>query len=237
MELELVTKHLISLLREVVATWCGSASRGSFVVSAGRVISIRALGALEVTDVRREVGALRQVGFLVSSRVVPDEWKTVSENEMAHKVKVDKNAGTCTESEMNTAFFNLKTLAHGSLHEESVLRSGHDSPDAFHGRPLFAFAIRGVKHTSLGDRCRRRDIFFSCGCKELSRDTTRALIVLDSHTDAGLVLVSKQARVTGDALTLDDLAGQADQLVVVIGDHHIANRVVSLDLTNGMTVD
>ena len=62
------------------------------------------------------------------------------------------------------------------------------------------------------------------------------LVVLNSDTDAGLISVTKEGRVTVEVLALDDLLSQVDQLVAIIRDHNIANCVVSLDFTDCLTV-
>ena len=37
-------------------------------------------------------------------------------------------------------------------------------------------------------------------------------------------------------LTSDDLLGELDELVLVLGDHHVADGVVAFDVTNGRRV-
>ena len=59
------------------------------------------------------------------------------------------------------------------------------------------------------------------------------LVVLDGDTNARLVVVSEQARITVDLFTADDLFCKLDELILVLRDHYVADCVVTLDIAHG----
>ena len=62
------------------------------------------------------------------------------------------------------------------------------------------------------------------------------LVVFDSHANARLVVISEQACIAVDLFTADDLLAKLDEFILVVWDHHVADGVVTLDVSHGSRV-
>ena len=170
-----------------------------------------------------------------------DEWQTVSKDKVSDEVEVDKHARPRAECNMDSPLLNLQALTHGPFHEEYILGLRHGSR-YIHHLACPVHCIVNVEQTTFGLHSLKvcggvLEIFLRLGLEKLSRDAVGRLVVLDRDADARLVHVAEQPRVAVDLFALDDLLSQMDELVVVVGDHNIADRVMALDVPHGPAIE